>query len=174
MQSQDFRVTTFSRSCVPIYPATCRNYCFELLFSQFKCDAEWYYVTPQWKGGLEIFWCEFSVSRFRKSITLLCNGNKNWDFRLPLLAILSYSHVSELVFSQFKSDARQYERRIEIFWVGSRPTRSEIFLIGSQPNDDIRTLSSGGVLSPNIPGLASYLTSFSVPTGRDGFLFMEL
>ena len=41
------------------------------------------------------------------------------------------------------------------------------FLIGSQPNDDIRTLSLGGVLSPSIPGLASYLTSFSVPTGRD-------
>ena len=59
------------------------------------------------------------------------------------------------------------ERRIEIFWVGSRPTLSEIFLIGSQPNDDIRALSLGGVLSPSIPGLASYLTSFSVPTGRD-------
>ena len=24
-QSQDFRITTFSRSCVPIYPATCRK-----------------------------------------------------------------------------------------------------------------------------------------------------
>ena len=50
----------------------------------------------------------------------------------------------------------------------------EIFLIGSQPNDDIRALPSGGVLSPSIPGLASYLTSFSVPTGRDGVLFMDL
>ena len=67
------------------------------------------------------------------------------------------------------------ERRVEIFSIGSRPTTcSEIFLIGSQPNDDIRTLSSGGVLSPSIPGLASYLTSFSVPTGRDGVLFMDL
>ena len=76
------------------------------------------------KGGLEIFGCEFSISQFRKSITLLCNRQEELRFQAATFSHLFYSHVSELVFSQFKSDARQYERRIEIFLIGSRPTLS--------------------------------------------------
>ena len=73
---------------------------------------------------------------------------------------LSHGFARALPYSAMERRNRDF-----LSWFSSNAL--EIFLIGSQPNDDIRALPLGGVLSPSIPGLASYLTSFSVPTGRD-------
>ena len=69
-------------------------------------------------------------------------------------------------FNWFSSNHYEYLLSRDFFsWFSSNSWR--VFLIGLSTNDDIRALPLGGMLSPNIPGLASYLTSFSVPTGRD-------
>ena len=73
--------------------------------------AEWYYVTPQWKGGLEIFLGVSSLSHgFARALPYSA-----MERRIEIFLIGSRPIIINIFLL------------IEIFLVGSRPTLGEYF-----------------------------------------------
>lgn len=100
-----FRVATFSRSYVPIYPHVPE------VFSQFKCDARLNYVPYSMKGEVRFFGVSslshsfaraLPYSRFRKSVLFLAVSQER---------SLSHDFARALPYSAFygKEESRFFE-----------------------------------------------------------------
>lgn len=122
----DFRVTTFSRSCVPIYPATCRKYShnssamryyvlrsmkgevrfFELVLVQ---PLEIFLIESrsQWKGGLRFKIATFVILSSCVGISILtiqscCKAVMKGELRFFGVSSLSHDFARAFSFSQFR------------------------------------------------------------------------
>lgn len=99
-----FRVTTFSRSYVPIYPHVPE------VFSQFKCGARLNYVPYSMKGELRFFGVSSLSHSFARALPYSAMERRNRDF----FNWFSSNHHENLLIKRF-------------FLVGSRPTLGEYF-----------------------------------------------
>lgn len=143
-----FRVITFSRSCVPFYPHVPELKFWIIVLINSSVMRSDIMLPRSMKGELRFFGVSSLSHGFARALPYSALERRNWDF-----------------FSWFSSNLSWKLSRDFFSWFSS----NSIWDIFNWFSAQWRNLK-GGVLSPNIPGLASYLTSFSVPTGCDGSL----